>query len=238
MKCGRRATVAAVIAALLVMAGLGTAALATPGENTGDKGGPQQGQCEDGIDNDGDRLVDADDPACQQPGCRPSSQTPKKCEEASLDPPVDTCTDGIDNDEDGQTDTADQDCPEGPETTFQADCEDGIDNDQDGQTDFGQDPGCDSLDDDDETNEVDPPTADACTAEAGDPGLLTDDTIGQTVFDAGLSMASPLTEDPSGNGIVSGPVKDGGTGTPLEVVTDEVSCAVDLALDEELGIDP
>ena len=50
-------------------------------------GGPRTGECEDGIDNDNDGLTDADDPACQQPGCLPSSQTPQKCEEHTVNPP-------------------------------------------------------------------------------------------------------------------------------------------------------
>ena len=37
--------------------------------------------------------------------------------------------------------------------------------------------------------------------------------------------------------IDGGAIGDGGTGTPLEPVTDEVACAVDLLIDEELGGD-
>ncbi len=274
MKSRTKATLVAFMAAMLLLAGLGTtAAFAAPDD--GQKGGNKENQCNDGIDNDLDGFTDEDDGACQVPGCLPSNQTPKKCQEANDNPPtpdpacsdgldndeddlvdeddpgcdgpddddetdpdVDTCTDGIDNDEDGQTDGGDQDCPEGPETTFQADCEDGIDNDEDGATDFGSDPGCESADDDDETDIiVEPPAADPCTGEADDPGLLTEDTLGQTLFDAGLGALSPLTEDPDGDGMLSGAVKGGGTGTPIEVVTDEVGCVVDLLIDAELGGD-
>ena len=77
-----------------------------------------------------------------------------------------------------------------------------------------------------------------CTAAADDPGLpLTEDTLGQTLWDSGLDALSPLTEDPERNGALSGPIGDAGTGTPLEPVTDEVSCAVDLLIDESLGGD-
>lgn len=48
--------------------------------------------CDDGIDNDGDGLVDAADPDC------------------NVNPPPEICTDGIDNDLDGLVDGADPDC--------------------------------------------------------------------------------------------------------------------------------
>lgn len=41
-------------------------------------------------------------------------------------------------------------------------CSDGMDNDNDGRTDFGQDPGCESADDDDETDNCSPNTGDQC----------------------------------------------------------------------------
>ena len=84
--------------------------------------------------------------------------------------------------------------------------------------------------------DADGTTAGNCTAGAGDPGLLTDDTLGQTVYDGGLNV-SPLFEDPEANGPISGAVYDGGNGTPLEPVTDEVACAVDLLIDESTGGD-
>jgi hypothetical protein len=80
-----------------------------------------------------------------------------------------------------------------------------------------------------------PPSADPCTAAAGDPGLLTTDTLGQTLWDGGLSALSPLTEDPDRNGVISGPLSDALTGTPLEVVGDEVGCLLDLLLDENVS---
>ena len=74
-----------------------------------------------------------------------------------------------------------------------------------------------------------------CTAADGDPGLLTTDTLGQTLWDGGLSALSPLTEDPERNGIISGPLGAAFTGTPLEVVGDEVACLIDLLLDETVS---
>jgi hypothetical protein len=78
-----------------------------------------------------------------------------------------------------------------------------------------------------------PAPLDPCTADYGDPGLLTDDTLGQTLWDGGLQL-SPLTEDPDRDGIISGPVGTLLEGTPLEVVGDEVACLLDLLIDQEV----
>lgn len=218
-----------------------------------ERGGPRTGQCEDGQDNDGDGLTDAADPACQQPGCEPSSQTPRKCLESDLDPEgteAGNCEDGEDNDGDGLTDADDPDCQTGGDDE---DCDNGIDDDRDGAIDHADDDcttaenpdagNCeDGFDNDNDglTDADDPDCADdgpgadnLCTGAAEDPGLLTDDTLGQTLYDGGLSALAPLTEDPERNGALSGPLGEALTGTPIEVVGDEASCAVDLLLDEE-----
>src|SRR3989344_7892247 len=68
------------------------------------------------------------------------------------------CNDEEDNDNDGATDSDDFSCQRGGpnEDTSVAKCQDGIDNDEDGWIDFGSgatnDPGCDSLQDNDERN--------------------------------------------------------------------------------------
>ncbi|MGR3310440.1 MAG: SBBP repeat-containing protein, partial [Candidatus Brocadiales bacterium] len=77
--------------------------------------------CNDGIDNDGDGLVDLDDPDCD--GFVPSPEV---------------CDDGVDNDGDGLTDLDDPDC--GGSTPGEI-CDDGVDNDGDGLTDC-LDPDC------------------------------------------------------------------------------------------------
>jgi hypothetical protein len=287
-------------------------------QDAGDHGGPKAGQCEDGLDNDNDGFTDADDLACQQPGCLPSSQTPTKCEEETLNPEnpeagncddgidndgdgliddddpdcqgetgenpgAGNCSDGIDNDGDGLIDGDDPDC-QTPENPGAGNCSDGIDNDGDGlvdgddpdcNTETGENPGagncddgidndgdglidaddpdcqtptpenpgagnCDDGIDNDGDGLIDaddpdcqgPPVTNLCTGAAGDPGLLTDDTLGQTLWDGGLDALNPLTEDPERNGAISGPLGDALTGTPLEVIGDEASCAVDLLLDE------
>jgi hypothetical protein len=216
-----------VVAAILVALGASTAAARTASQGApeaGAQGGPRAGQCEDGLDNDNDGATDADDLACQQPGCLPSSQTPQKCEESTLspeNPEAGNCDDGIDNDGDGLTDGEDPDCqtttPENPDA---GNCDDGIDNDGDGLTD-GEDPDCQTT-----------TPQNLCTGAAGDPGVLTEDTLGQTLEDAGLGALNPLVEDPERNGAISGPLGEALTDTPLEVVGDEASCAVDLVLDE------
>src|SRR5690349_19174385 len=110
-----------VVVALLLALGGASAAATTASQSSqkpGDHGGPKSGECEDGVDNDHDGLTDADDPACQQPGCMPSSQTPQKCDEADLspeNPEAGNCSDGIDNDGDGLTDGDDPDCGQAPE---------------------------------------------------------------------------------------------------------------------------
>jgi hypothetical protein len=214
-------------------------------QSPGDRGGPDDPNCEDGITNDGDAFVDADDPDCQKSGCRPSSATPNKCFETNDDdgtppspegPPGDpTCSDGIDNDQDGDTDGEDSDCvvapePEGPpgdET-----CSDGIDNDQDGQTD-AEDSDC-----------VEPPAAENCT-NVPDHGLLTPDTLGEELYNALLNALHPLAEDPERDGLLSGPIGDAFNappfaGTPLEtIVGDELACLVDLVIDQQvIPLDP
>ena len=58
-------------------------------------------QCADGVDNDGDELIDGADPDCSGPDDDSEAQ----------EMPDPQCSDGEDNDEDGQTDfPADADC--------------------------------------------------------------------------------------------------------------------------------
>jgi hypothetical protein len=87
--------------------------------------------CGDGEDNDGDELIDCDDPDCLTfPGCIPGSEV---------------CDDGEDNDGDGLIDCDDPDCVAHPECGGPSpeDCTDGIDNDGDGRVDC-DDSDCDS----------------------------------------------------------------------------------------------
>lgn len=116
------------------------------------------GECSDGVDNDGNGLVDY--PA--DPGCE-SELDPR--EEPSATAPA--CADGIDNDGDGRIDfdhnhDGVRGATDDPGCTSAADqneynvvlpqCSDGVDNDADGLTDFPADPQCSSRNDDNEAN--------------------------------------------------------------------------------------
>ena len=168
--------------------------------------------------------------------------------EADPDPGGDPeCSDGIDNDEDGQTDHPDDDGCQTPDDDDERPAGDGEGDSCEGA---GGDTDEDGVcgDDDQCPDQAGPVDNDGCpdnggvqnlcTAAAEDPGLpLTEDTLGQTLWDGGLDALSPLTEDPERDGALSGPIGDAGTGTPLEPVTDEAACAVDLLIDSELGGD-
>ena len=129
------------------------------------EGKPTVPQCEDGRDNDGDGLIDANDPGCDADNTEAPDNRPQ---------PVSDCNDGKDNDGDGLIDTAqDPDCASGnsesgattttppppppvtpppaatttpvpPATPGVSECRDGRDNDGDGKVDRPADPGCDA----------------------------------------------------------------------------------------------
>ena len=98
--------------------------------------------CQDSLDNDGDDLID-----CQDPGCANISYCLPIGENTFA-----KCTDSLDNDDDGLIDCKDPDCshiqpclavivpPDPTENTF-LECTDSLDNDMDGSIDC-QDKGC------------------------------------------------------------------------------------------------
>jgi hypothetical protein len=99
--------------------------------------------CSDGLDNDGDGLVDLDDPGCESPDDVSEQST-------SL-----VCDDGVDNDGDGLVDLDDPGCESTDDSSEQSTsliCDDGIDNDGDGSVDL-EDPGCATPDDPSEIGE-------------------------------------------------------------------------------------
>jgi hypothetical protein len=112
-------------------------------------------QCSDGIDNDGDGLIDyPQDSGCDSVKDNDESDPPP--------PPAAQCADGTDNDGDGKIDLADPGCVNAsdndetdPPPPPAAQCADGTDNDGDGKIDLA-DPGCVNASDNDET---DPPPA-------------------------------------------------------------------------------
>lgn len=89
--------------------------------------------CNDGMDNDGNGLADADDPSCYTP----------TMDEGELFADA-ACADGLDNDGDGLIDALDPACVArsyGAEDATDASCTDGVDNDGDGLID-ADDPKC------------------------------------------------------------------------------------------------
>jgi hypothetical protein len=100
--------------------------------------------CSDGIDNDGDGLVDMADPGCSNASDNDETH-------------ITACSDGGDNDGDGFVDMDDPDCDSSIDTSesgsfgLGTQCSDGLDNDGDNLVDM-TDPGCSSLTDDNEKN--------------------------------------------------------------------------------------
>lgn len=106
--------------------------------------------CTDGLDNDGDTLVDCDDPGCQAkgsgdvklPGDTVCPGVVTNGVWKASENTIYTCNDGIDNDGNGYADCQDNSCKTlsvccvktGSENTEEA-CSDGIDNDCNGYTD-------------------------------------------------------------------------------------------------------
>jgi len=107
-------------------------------------------QCADGIDNDNDTLIDAQDPGCWSNPSNPASYDPNRIDESAA---TTQCQDGIDNDGDGAIDMGDFSCSsptDNDETNPRAQCQDGIDNDSDGAIDLA-DFSCSSKQDNDES---------------------------------------------------------------------------------------
>ncbi|MFZ2970388.1 MAG: immunoglobulin-like domain-containing protein, partial [Minisyncoccia bacterium] len=71
-------------------------------------------QCSDGTDNDGDSLIDINDPGCHSDGnaINTGSYVPTDYDETDIPPlpPTQQCSDGMDNDQDGHIDIADPTC--------------------------------------------------------------------------------------------------------------------------------
>ena len=77
--------------------------------------------CNDGIDNDGNLIIDSKDPSCDS------------ALDEIEDENADDCANGSDDDGDGWIDLDDVDCrADGSETGFTFGCNDGYDNDFDG----------------------------------------------------------------------------------------------------------
>ncbi|GAB5543994.1 MAG: hypothetical protein SangKO_037540 [Sandaracinaceae bacterium] len=183
--------------------------------------------CGDGIDNDGDGLIDfPEDPECDSPDDIDEDRHAQ-------------CADGVDNDEDGLTDYGEDpgcssltdDDESGPPA-----CMNGVDDDGDGRTDFPDDPGCASADDvseralpqcangldDDGDGDVDYPLDRGCASAIDD-----DETAASSApLDGGVSPG-----DDGGAGADGGGIRlDGGTEFPdpggVDRPTDGCGCRV------------
>jgi len=98
---------------------------------------PAVPSCADGVDNDGDGLIDLADLDCVDANDNSENKT--------------ACGDGVDNDGDGLIDLLDPDCVDSNDTSeYPGNCNDGYDNDGDGLIDFPDDLGCTSAQDDTE----------------------------------------------------------------------------------------
>lgn len=175
--------------------------------------------CNDGLDNDGDGLIDTSDPGCTN----------------ALDPDetdVPACADGVDNDSDGDIDfPADQSCStyiDDDESGMPA-CQDGADNDGDALTDFPADPGCSAANDvseadlpqcgngvdDDLDTEVDYPFDPGCSSasdddEGDDPGAPDAGVVDASLVDASENPGGADAGDPPDPGGFDEPGDGGG----------------------------
>ena len=98
--------------------------------------------CANGLDDDGDARVDADDPGCTGP----------EDDDEFNPPPAGACEDRQDNDGDGLIDLFDPDCSSEADPSEGGgnpvtECSDGLDNDANGSADWPLDPGCHSAGD-------------------------------------------------------------------------------------------
>ena len=178
--------------------------------------------CNDGIDNDGDGLVDFPaDPGCLRKPDR--SETPD-------------CSDGLDQDGDGDADhPADAQCHSAADVSEQPDCADGVDDDGDGLVDFPADPGCrseaglvedpacnDGIDDDGD-GVIDFPADPGCVA-ADDQSEIADcndgldndgDGLSDFPLDADCTSVTDGAEDPQCSDRIDNDV-DGRADYPLD----------------------
>jgi len=97
--------------------------------------------CSDGLDDDGDGLVDLDDPGCSD------------ATDDSERSPALVCDDGLDNDGDTLVDAEDAGCADPLDDSERStrQCDDGLDNDGDEAIDYPADPECFGASDDDES---------------------------------------------------------------------------------------
>jgi hypothetical protein len=207
------------------------------GYNGGRNSESTEPSCIDGRDNEADGAADGADAECTD--ADDGVEDGYDGDGNSLHP---TCTDGLDNDggDQGAKDEQDSEC---------TDPNDGVEDGSDERCHVsGGDEGAEygALIPEAEVPDSVPlvgrvgPLKDASDAldnqrSAGEQG-----TIAERYSRGGGDQGfGPLTEDPEGNGVVSGVVRDAGDGTANEPVTNEVACAVDLLILETASpVDP
>jgi hypothetical protein len=181
----------------LLLVGLVSAAVSCTTDDSND--------CSDGADNDGDGLVDSEDPGCELNG---DLEAP--------DPVLAACEDRVDNDGDGLVDLDDPGCQAPSDDNEENDvvpaCRDGVDNDSDGLIDFPNDPGCSvSLQD---SEEDDCPSGANCPSCAN---AIDDDGDGTADYpdDLGCNGASDDDETSAAPPVCSGELPPIMLGVPI-----------------------
>src|SRR3989344_6934893 len=158
-------------------------------------------QCNDGKDNDGDTLFDANDPGCHTDGDvtnRDSYDANDDYESDEKQVEKTQCDDGKDNDIDHKTDLDDPGCKdkddndESDDKPAETQCNDKIDNDRDGLIDYGNDPrvndpGCKDKNDDNESDEPNQPVTQCNDGKDNDGDGLIDYGNDPRVNDPGCS---------------------------------------------------
>lgn len=172
--------------------------------------------CNDNEDNDGDGLIDLNDPGCVNGSDLDETDIPECANgvdddsNGQIDFPDDiscssyadndenglaACADNIDNDGDGQIDLLDSGCDNAADSS-EADiplCANGVDDDGDSLIDYPEDTGCDSsIDDDESLGNIAPP--DAGPMPDGGVGASGDAKIGP---DAGAAPNPGGIDEPS-----------------------------------------
>jgi len=137
--------------------------------------------CRDGIDNDEDGFIDADDPGCREPD-----------DEDERDEGVSVCNNGLDDDEDGLIDfPMDPGCIcrgalDESNPVVSPSCLNGLDDDDDGLVDYPEDEGCYGAGDLDEESEGRP----QCSNRIDDD----EDDLLDYPFDPGCAAPGGLSE--------------------------------------------
>ena len=156
----------------------------------------EEPQCNDGIDNDSDGVIDENDPGCHTDNNpnNPNTYDPNDNDEIDLPVDLPECKDSIDNDNDGKIDfpndlgcSDENDDDESDDPVDNPECRDELDNDNDGEIDFPNDPGCSDEQDDDESD--DPVDVPECR------DGIDNDGDGKVDFPNDLGCTSPVDDN-------------------------------------------